>query len=92
MQEAGEMVEARRGAMVGTYHVRSTVSRASAFVLDHDILLLCSRASPRMPPLALQGVVHKVGVMRKTATVLVTRYVEHPLTHKVGCGLLPSPF
>ncbi|KAF8601158.1 nucleic acid-binding protein [Ceratobasidium sp. AG-I] len=35
-----------------------------------------------MPPLALQGVVQKVGVMSKTATVLVTRYVEHPLTHK----------
>ncbi|KAG9087410.1 hypothetical protein FS749_002932 [Ceratobasidium sp. UAMH 11750] len=35
-----------------------------------------------MPPLSLTGVVTKAGYMRKTVTVTVTRYVEHPLTHK----------
>ncbi|KAG8736774.1 hypothetical protein FRC10_008955 [Ceratobasidium sp. 414] len=35
-----------------------------------------------MPPLSLTGVVTKAGYMKKTATVTVTRYLEHPLTHK----------
>ncbi|CAE6432784.1 unnamed protein product [Rhizoctonia solani] len=35
-----------------------------------------------MPPMILKGVVTKVGVMNKTATVTVTRMVEHPRVHK----------
>ncbi|KAF7310809.1 Polyamine transporter 1 [Mycena chlorophos] len=35
-----------------------------------------------MPPLALRGVVTKVGLMQKTATVLVSRWAVHPLTGK----------
>ncbi|QRV90515.1 ribosomal protein S17 [Ceratobasidium sp. AG-Ba] len=35
-----------------------------------------------MPPLALTGIVTKAGYMKKTVTVTVTRYVEHPLAHK----------
>ncbi|KAF7306812.1 Polyamine transporter 1 [Mycena indigotica] len=35
-----------------------------------------------MPPLALRGVVTKVGLMNKTATVVVSRWAVHPLTGK----------
>ncbi|KIY50585.1 nucleic acid-binding protein [Fistulina hepatica ATCC 64428] len=35
-----------------------------------------------MPPMALRGIVTKVGVMNKTATVTVTRYALHKLTGK----------
>lgn len=45
-----------------------------------------------MPPLVLQVVVDKDGVMRKTTTVLVTRYTEHPLTHKVRLCFLLAVF
>ncbi|KDQ18137.1 hypothetical protein BOTBODRAFT_81995, partial [Botryobasidium botryosum FD-172 SS1] len=33
-------------------------------------------------PMTLIGKVTKVGVMAKTATVTVSRFVEHPRTHK----------
>ncbi|CAE6452924.1 unnamed protein product [Rhizoctonia solani] len=36
-----------------------------------------------MPPLILKGIVTKAGFMQKTATVTVTRMVEHPHAHKV---------
>ncbi|EUC56519.1 30S ribosomal protein S17 [Rhizoctonia solani AG-3 Rhs1AP] len=36
-----------------------------------------------MPPMILKGIVTKAGFMAKTATVTVTRMVEHPRTHKV---------
>jgi hypothetical protein len=36
-----------------------------------------------MPPLALRGVVSKVGFMRKTATVVVSRWAVHKMTGKV---------
>ncbi|KAJ7487472.1 nucleic acid-binding protein [Mycena galericulata] len=35
-----------------------------------------------MPPLALRGVVTKAGLMKKTATVLVSRWSVHKLTGK----------
>ncbi|KAJ6621615.1 hypothetical protein B0H10DRAFT_1789397 [Mycena sp. CBHHK59/15] len=35
-----------------------------------------------MPPLALRGVVTKAGLMRKTATVVVSRWAVHSLTGK----------
>ncbi|KAF7320143.1 Polyamine transporter 1 [Mycena kentingensis (nom. inval.)] len=35
-----------------------------------------------MPPLALRGVVTKVGLMQKTATVLVSRWATHQFTGK----------
>ncbi|KAJ7125700.1 nucleic acid-binding protein [Mycena crocata] len=35
-----------------------------------------------MPPLALRGVVTKVGFMKKTATVVVSRWAVHKLTGK----------
>ncbi|KAJ7786189.1 hypothetical protein B0H16DRAFT_21543 [Mycena metata] len=35
-----------------------------------------------MPPLALRGIVTKVGVMNKTATVVVSRWAVHKLTGK----------
>ncbi|KAF7347936.1 Polyamine transporter 1 [Mycena venus] len=35
-----------------------------------------------MPPLALRGVVSKVGFMRKTATVVVSRWAVHKMTGK----------
>ncbi|KAJ7092604.1 hypothetical protein C8R44DRAFT_646874 [Mycena epipterygia] len=35
-----------------------------------------------MPPLALQGIVTRVGVMRKTATVTVSRFAPHKITGK----------
>jgi hypothetical protein len=36
-----------------------------------------------MPPMSLKGIVTKVGVMRKTATVTVSRWVIHKQTGKV---------
>ncbi|KAG9090933.1 hypothetical protein FS749_000187 [Ceratobasidium sp. UAMH 11750] len=36
-----------------------------------------------MPPLSLTGIVTKAGYMKKTVTVTVTRYIEHPKTHKL---------
>jgi small subunit ribosomal protein S17 len=36
-----------------------------------------------MPPMALTGVVTKVGYMNKTATVTIPRYVIHKITGKV---------
>lgn len=36
-----------------------------------------------MPPLALQGIVTKVGFMEKTATVTVSSFIVHKLTGKV---------
>ncbi|KAJ6509418.1 nucleic acid-binding protein [Mycena vitilis] len=35
-----------------------------------------------MPPLALRGIVTKVGLMQKTATVVVSRWATHKLTGK----------
>ncbi|KAJ3803365.1 hypothetical protein GGU11DRAFT_739807 [Lentinula aff. detonsa] len=35
-----------------------------------------------MPPMAFRGLVTKVGFMRKTATVTVTRLVAHKITRK----------
>ncbi|OAX44362.1 nucleic acid-binding protein [Rhizopogon vinicolor AM-OR11-026] len=35
-----------------------------------------------MPPMALTGIVTKVGCMNKTATVTVSRYVIHKITGK----------
>ena len=37
-----------------------------------------------MPPMALMGVVTKVGFMNKTATVTVSRYILHKITGKVA--------
>ncbi|SJL05514.1 uncharacterized protein ARMOST_08882 [Armillaria ostoyae] len=36
-----------------------------------------------MPPMALQGIVTKVGFMNKTATVTVSRWMTHRVTGKV---------
>lgn len=36
-----------------------------------------------MPPMTLKGIVTKVGVMKKTATVTVPRWVIHKQTGKV---------
>ncbi|EKM60115.1 uncharacterized protein PHACADRAFT_251008 [Phanerochaete carnosa HHB-10118-sp] len=36
-----------------------------------------------MPPMAFTGIVTKAGVMRKTATVTVSRLVAHPRTGKM---------
>ncbi|KAF8336500.1 uncharacterized protein EI90DRAFT_2911965 [Cantharellus anzutake] len=36
-----------------------------------------------MVRLSLVGVVSKVGAMTKTTTVMVTRFVEHPVTRKL---------
>ncbi|KIY66188.1 nucleic acid-binding protein [Cylindrobasidium torrendii FP15055 ss-10] len=36
-----------------------------------------------MPPMALQGIVTKVGCINKTATVTVSRWMEHKVTGKV---------
>lgn len=44
-----------------------------------------------MPPMALTGVVTKVGFMQKTATVTVSRYMVHRKTHKVGSPILAIP-
>ncbi|KAF8922705.1 hypothetical protein CPB85DRAFT_71485 [Mucidula mucida] len=35
-----------------------------------------------MPPMALRGIVTKVGFMQKTATVTVSRWMEHNVTGK----------
>jgi len=35
-----------------------------------------------MPPMALKGIVTKAGVMNKTVTVTVSRFMIHPLTKK----------
>ena len=40
-----------------------------------------------MPPMTLRGIVTKVGVMRKTATVTVSRWVVHEQTGKVRTAL-----
>jgi len=37
-----------------------------------------------MPPMTLKGIVTKVGVMRRTATVTVSRWVIHKQTGKVS--------
>lgn len=44
-------------------------------------VLLCYL--PTMPPMAFTGIVTKVGVMNKTATVTVSRLVAHPRTGKM---------
>nr|GAT44087.1 polyamine transporter 1 [Mycena chlorophos] len=55
----------------------SSKSRANSVVTsDHHLDAF------KMPPLALRGVVTKVGLMQKTATVLVSRWAVHPLTGK----------
>ena len=38
---------------------------------------------PSMPAMAFRGVVTKSGVMNKTATVTVSRWIRHQLTGKV---------
>jgi len=43
-----------------------------------------------MPPMTLKGIVTKVGVMRKTATVTVSRWVIHKQTGKVRTALYPA--
>lgn len=43
-----------------------------------------------MPPMSLKGIVTKVGVMRKTATVTVSRWVIHKQTGKVCMALCPA--
>jgi small subunit ribosomal protein S17 len=39
-----------------------------------------------MPPMAFRGLVTKVGFMKKTATVTVSRWVTHKITGKVKLG------
>ena len=45
-----------------------------------------------MPPMALTGVVTKVGYMQKTATVTVSRWMVHRKTHKVSSCCDETPF
>lgn len=57
-------------------------SRLAFFPPKRQVQPLAS--STLMPPLSLIGKVTKVGAMAKTATVTVSRFVEHPRTHKVN--------
>ena len=44
----------------------------------------CRKSRPNtMPPMSLSGIVTKVGAIRKTATVTVSRWVIHKQTGKV---------
>lgn len=44
-----------------------------------------------MPPMTFKGIVTKVGVMKKTATVTVSRWVVHKQTGK-ACTTSPSTY
>lgn len=59
------------------------MSRAVGIQYSHGQFVRhgCSRVLT-MPPMTLNGVVSKAGFMNKTATVLVSRFVNHKLTGK----------
>lgn len=45
-----------------------------------------------MPPMTLNGIVTKAGFMNKTATITVSRWVDHKLTGKVRVTILDLSF